>query len=552
MAALFRNALLALAFTSGLCRPLHSQSLSAPDSLTFGTALRQHMAILGSDSLAGRGTGTPGGDMAARYIAAQLARWSLAPMGDEGSYFQWIPMHGSRALPASQLTGRLHDRDLTFELGRDYLLYRSGASTFVPQPVPLVFVGYGIIAPEYDYNDYQSQDVEGKIVVFLSGEPPSEDPDYFAGSQPTPYAYAETKQRLAVSRGARGSIMIPSPREEGGRDWQFWINQFAFEEITLLYSVTDNLSVVMSPRAAARLFAGAPFSLAQVFEMEAANAVRSFGLAASMSFRGQFHHRDFLAANVIGMLEGSDPLLKDSFVLLSAHYDHLGIGPSVQGDSIYNGVFDNAAGVGAVLEIAHALASAPNSPKRSIIFLFTTGEEKGLLGASYYADHPVVPLHKTIANVNVDGLALFDTFNDVVGVGTELSTLDGVLERLAGQLGLSASPIPSEFANSDAFTRSDQVAFARAGVPSALIMEGSDYRHVSSAAGVQRMIEWGRQIYHTPFDDLHQPMNLAAAAQHLNMLLAFSRALADSPVTPKWRTGTPFINARLRSIAEKR
>jgi len=531
-------------------RPQQPVLPSVPQSISV-ERMREHISFLGSDSLEGRGTGTRGGDLAARYLARELAALKLLPIGDDSSYFQNIPMHGSRPLPDSRFTvvaaGMAHD----LKLGEDYVLYNSGAQTFVPRPAPLVFVGYGIIAPEYDYNDYQALDVDGKIVVFLSGEPPSTDAGYFDGSLPTSHAAPEVKQRLALSRGARGSIMIPNPREEAGRDWRYWRQQFAFEDVTLLYNVTANLSILMTPHAAELLFVGAPVSLAQVYEMDATNNIRSFSLKATASFRGHFQQRDFVAANVIALLPGVDPRLQDSYVILSAHYDHLGIGPAVESDSIYNGVFDNAVGVAAVLEIARIL-SADRAPKRSVVFLLLTGEEKGFLGATYYVDHPAVPLHKTIANVNVDGVALFDTFNDIVGVGGELSTLGERLQELADDLGLRVSAIPPVFAGAGSFTRSDQIVFARAGIPAILVMEGSDYHHTSPEAGIKRMIEWGAQHYHSPSDDLQQPMNFAAAQQHVNLLLAFCRMLADGASAPEWKADTPFINARLQSIAEER
>jgi len=513
--------------------------------------LQHHINFLGSDSLEGRGTGTRGGELAARYLADELAKLKLIPIGDDSTYFQNIPMHGSKPLPNSMFTVVAGEREQHFELGKDYVLYNSGAQTFVPRPVPLVFVGYGIIAPEFDYNDYQALDVEGKIVVFLSGEPPSSDANYFDGSDPTAYSYPEAKQRLAISRGARGSIMIPNPREETGRDWRYWRQQFAFEDVTLLYNVTANFSVLMTSAAAGKLFEDAPVSLEQVYEMDETNNIRSFSLKASASFRGNFQQRDFVAANVIGLLEGDDPLLKDSYVIISAHYDHLGIGPAARGDSIYNGVFDNAIGVAAVLEIARLLSESP-APKRSVMFLLLTGEEKGFLGSTYYVDHPVVPLHKSIANINVDGIALFDTFDDIVGVGGEFSTLSDNLQQIASNLRVRVSTIPPVFAGSGSFTRSDQIVFARTGIPAILLMEGSEYQHTSRGEGVKRMIAWGEGVYHSPFDDLQQPMNFAAAQQHVEILLAFCRVLAESASAPEWKPGAAFINARLRSIAEKR
>ncbi|KAA0223884.1 M28 family peptidase [candidate division KSB1 bacterium] len=519
-----------------------------------GDSLYRHLLFLGNDSLEGRGTGTRGGELAANYLAQQLQRLGLLPVGEDHSYKQQIPLHASKPLAGSkfQLISKAGVTNLV--LGRDYLLYNTGAQTFIPKPAPLVFVGYGITAPEYDYNDYQTMNVAGKIVVFLSGEPAANDLSYFEGERQTIYAIPEVKQKLALSRGAVGSIMIPSLRDlsGAGRNWQYWLEQFAFEDISLLYSAAGNLSVVMNPAAAQALFEGGPHSLAEVFAMERMNSVRSFALPVSASFRGSFQQRDFLAANVIGMLEGGDPELKHTYIIISAHYDHLGIGPAVQGDSIYNGVFDNAVGVAATLEMARAFAGLPVKPKRSLLFLFLTGEEKGLLGSTYYVDHPVVPLYRTIANLNIDGLAMFDTFDDVVGVGAELSTLGELLQEVIKGQRLSVSPLPAPFAEAASFGRSDQIAFARGGIPAILIMEGTKYRNTPSNAGLQRMIEWGQRIYHTPFDDLSQPMNLQAAQQHAQILFAFCYRLANLASPPEWKKGTPYLNVRLQSLAEQR
>ncbi|MGH7598404.1 MAG: M20/M25/M40 family metallo-hydrolase [bacterium] len=536
--------------------PAPSQYLSATvrKALAHISAgsLYQHLAFLGSDSLEGRGTGTRGGEIAAAYLASELRKCGIKPAGDGDSYFQQIPLHGSKPLASSSFQFFTPSGQFQLVLTRDYLLYSTGAQTFIPNPAPLMFVGYGITAPEFAYNDYQALNVEGKIVVFLSGEPASADPSYFDGAQPTLHSLPEIKQKIALARGAAGSIMIPAPQSGPDGDWRYWQQEFAFEDVGLLYFVAGNLSVVMNPQAAQRLFKDAPYSLQQIFAMAATNSLRSFQLPILATFRGSFQQRDFLAANVIGRLEGSDPELKNSCVVISAHYDHLGIGPPIKADSIYNGVFDNAAGVAAVLEMAKAFAAMPEKPKRSLIFLFTTGEEKGLLGSTYYVENPVVPLYKTMANVNVDGLAMFDTFNDIVGVGAELSTLGGLLQQVARELDLSVSAIPAPFASSPAFARSDQISFAKAGIPALLIMEGLNYRNTPREKGLRRMIEWGRRIYHTPFDDLAQSINMAAAQQHGQILFAFCCMLANVDAAPQWKKETPYINARLQSVAEKR
>ncbi|MEE4310575.1 MAG: M28 family peptidase [candidate division KSB1 bacterium] len=507
----------------------------------------RHLEILGSDSLQGRGTGSPGIRKAANYISSRLRKYGIPPADAVGSYFQRVPMHGSMPLADSKLVCMTSDTSVSLLLQKDYLLYKTGAQTIIPQPLPLVFVGYGIIAPEYDYNDYQSLDIEGKIVVFLSGEPPSSDPAFFNAEEPTIYSYPESKHRIAISRGARGSIMIPLARDANSRTWPEWIMTFSFEDITLAYAVSSNLSIVINPEIADLFFENSGYSLSQVLEMDVNHRMRSFSLVTRISFRGEFIERDFQDANVIGMKKGRS----DRAVILSAHYDHLGIGPPVRGDSIYNGVNDNATGVAALLEIARIFSEIP-APYNSLVFLFTSGEEKGLLGATYYVDHPVVPLYRTIANINIDGLAIFDQFETVVGVGADLSTLGQELERTAALSGLDVSPIPSRFLATESFARSDQIAFAKAGVPSILIAEGLDYKNISSDQGLRLMTHWMDTIYHTPFDDLSQPLNMKAATQHCRFIFTYSHLLAQLKDYPEWKPGTPFINARLLSFAEKR
>lgn len=521
------------------------------DSKISVQLLQKHVEYLSSDLLEGRGTGTQGAELAARYIANELSSYGLQPIGDESDHFQRIPMRGSFSLDESSLQIRLHETERTFRLVQDYLLYRTGAETFVPNPTPLAFVGYGIIAPEFDYNDYQSLNVEGKIVVFLSGEPRSSDRDYFAGETRTIHSYPEAKQRVAIARGARGSILISNSREEVGRNWDYWVKEFSFEHVTLAYNAVGNLSVLMNPEAAALLFEGSAYSLADVFHMARKERMRSFPLKAEISFQGKFQQREFISSNVVALLEGADPSQKDSYLIISSHYDHLGRGLSVAGDSIYNGAFDNASGVAATLELARAW-SGRIPPRRSVIFLFTTGEEKGLLGASYYVDNPLVPLYKTVANINVDGLALFDTFNDVVGVGSHLSTLGDQFERFVQGKGLKLAEIPAEFGRAEAFTRSDQLAFAEAGIPALLIMEGLNWRNTGPEEALRRFVAWGQKIYHSPFDDMTQPLNWEAALQHTTLILEFCEWLANSRFQPEWYPGGPYIHARLRSIAEKR
>jgi len=515
--------------------------------------IQKHITYLGSDELEGRGTGSRGGELASNYLAEEFLKYGLIPLSRNNTYYQYIQMHGSIPKESSKLT--LYDKNenqYLLKLNEDYILLNLGDQTYIPTPLPLIFAGYGIAAPEFDYNDYQSIDVEGKIVVVLEGEPLSEDEDYFDGVYPTIYSFADAKKRLAISKGARGIIIIPNLDDNPYFDWE-WINQnSAFENVQLAYAATSNLSLLFNPQYANKLFINSSFSIEDIYQMHRTHKMKSFPLQAKISFKGEFDRRDFIASNILGMIKGSDEELNDTYIVLSAHYDHLGIGFPVDGDSIYNGVFDNAAGVAALLEIAAAISSMEQKPKRSIIFALFTGEEKGLLGSRYYVDNSPVPLYKTVANINIDGIASFDRFKSVVGIGNEYSTLDKFLEKTALQNDLTVTDIPSIFKQTDAYISSDQITFARAGIPSILIFEGLDYENISTEEGIERFIEYSTKYYHTPKDDLSLPIYYEAVIQHTDFIMKFILAIANSEEEPEWYPSSPYLNIRLRSIAERK
>jgi len=513
---------------------------------------RRSTTFLASDSLEGRGTGTRGEASAAEYLARMLREYNIQPAGSNGTFFQSVPMHGSTPMPGCRFNVRLQTGEKLLSLREDYVLFKTGAGTFIPSPLPLVFAGYGIAAQEYGYNDYLDVDVNNAIAVVLEGEPQSANPDYFNGTLPTPYSYPEMKQRIAFSRGARGCIVLPNPRMHPvGHSWQSAVQDFLFEHITLLYGVQEIFGAYISPETARLLFEGGSVSYSDILRADTTGAMRSFPMNAFASFQGRFAERDFVSRNVAGIIPGADEDLQDSFVLLSAHYDHLGIGPAVMGDSIYNGLADNAMGVSALLELARVLACCVDH-RRSILVLFVTGEEKGLLGSRYYCDNPLAPLYKTIANINIDGIAMFDRFRNVVAVGGEYSTLIGHLAASAEAAGLEVSPMPPEFAGSDAFERSDQVAFAAAGIPSILVMDGMQGEKLTSSQMLSLFASWSSNVYHSPFDDLSQPVHFPAVMQHLSLLKALAIRLANTSEPPEWNSGTPFRGARLQTIHERR
>jgi hypothetical protein len=514
--------------------------------------IRRHTVVLGSDALEGRAPGTKGGRRAAEYIADQLANLGLTPAGERDGYFQMVPLHGSVPLPSSELRLTSLGDDRNLDLGSDYLLFTTGSQTEIPQAVPMVFVGYGIVAPEFDYNDYADLDVRGRAVVYLPGEPPSDDRDFFFGKVPTVYSAPESKKRIALSRGARASFLLPVVDGNVERAWERLRRDFAFEDLSLAYAVPSHLSGILHPKLAEGLFSSALYDWEAVRRMERTGTIRSFHLPVKLSFDGRFRSRDVMAPNIVARLEGRNPQLRETALVVSAHYDHLGVGPEIGGDRIYNGVVDNAIGVAGVLEIARVLSELGSPPGRSILFFFSTAEEEGLLGTQYFLDHPPLPLSKMVANVNVDGLAFHDTFNDVIGVGSEHSTLGRDLAAVARSLGLAIGETSPELWSSESFSRSDQAAFAERGIPSILINEGFSWRHVTRVEAERRTLRWLREVYHSPADDLDQGLSWDAARQHAAVVAALVLRLADSRESPEWNPGVSYAYERALSRATER
>lgn len=513
---------------------------------------KRHLNFLGSDLFEGRAPGTLGGNLAAKYLALEFDKLKLIPIANNNTYYQNIPFHSYKPLPSCELNMLLDGITTTYKINSDFLLYQSAETIFFPNYVEIVFAGYGITAPEFNYDDYKSIDVGNKIVVILEGEPVSFDPSYFDGDLPTIYSLAEAKQRIALSKGAKGTIMIPLRKNDPNKYWESQVSSFAFENLTLASSPSTSLDILLNPAKANLLFAQTGYSIEEIYELHLKHGIKSFPLKTLAKFKGEFQQRDFVSPNIVGLLEGKDPELKDEYVIVSAHYDHLGIGPAIKGDSIYNGVFDNAAGVAALLETARMFSDKTFMNKRSIIFILTTAEEKGLLGSYFYTQNPLMPLFKTIANINIDGIASYDNFKSITGIGSEYSSLLIFLDKAAHERNLDITSIPPEFSSFEAYTKSDQHSFAKAGIPSILLLEGIDYENTDRNEAIKRMVDYSTTIYHSPFDDLNQEINYDAAAQHVELICAVIEKLANDEQVPEWFDNSPYINARKFSRENKK
>ncbi len=508
-------------------------------------AIQGHVEVLAGDDFEGRAPGTPGGKKAAKYIEDHLRSLGLAPVLPSQSYRQPVRLHQSRPLPETELKLRLFGQDRPFVLGEDYLMHAWSPSSIIPRPAPLIFVGHGIIAPEFDHNDYGDTDVRGAVVVYLAGRPPS-----LADRQCTVFSSPESKRRTAMARGAAGTILLPTAHGETQAAWEGLRRIFAFPGLELPRGIPQIPSFILHPTHAEFLFDEALFDWQAVQTMASDATLRPFHLPLTLQFTGRFSHRDFSSPNLVALVKGSDPQLAREVIVVSAHYDHFGITPLEMADPIYNGAVDNALGVAGVMEIARVLAELPRAPRRSILFVWTTAEEEGLLGARHFLDNPPVPTSLMAAAVNVDGLAFIDTFDDVIAIGAEYSDLKDYLERSIAPLKLRLGKAPDILWMQEGFTRSDQLAFAQAGVPAIMVSEGFDWDHYDPDEAAALALEWMVTRYHTPQDDVNQPLDFDAARLHARAILALILALADNPEAPQWVPGTHY--AYQRALAQAR
>jgi Zn-dependent M28 family amino/carboxypeptidase len=515
-------------------------------------AIRAHMRFLSDSLLQGRAPGTPGFAIAALYVASELEAIGLQPSAAGGSWFQMVPFRKS-LLDQSKSSlvflkdGKRHD----LVDGRDYVLTANTAQQQIDLDAPIVFAGFGVTAPEESYDDYSGIDVHGKIVAIFGGAPPR-----FASTVRAYYADDMVKARNAESHGAAAIISLSLPEDFERQPWDWSVPQYRMGEIRWLdkdgkphNSYSYSGIAALNQSAAGMLFTGALHSFEEVCQAARASKSQAFPLGWSARIHAANSWNAFQSPNIVARLEGSDPVLRHEYVVYTAHVDHLGICPPIEGDNVCHGADDNASGVASLLEIARAYSSLPTAPRRSILFVFVTGEEAGLLGSDYFAHFPSVPLDKIVANINIDGApGLFYPMKNLVAMGAEHSTLQNNVEGIAAKLGYSLAPDPMPEENY--FIRSDQYSFVLRGVPAIDVSDGPDSTD-PKINGLEFQKKWNVTRYHTPLDNMEQPLNFpsAARASGFNFLLGIS--LANQDQLPAWNQND-FFGTRFGAIHTSR
>ena len=505
--------------------------------------IRAHMEFLADDALEGRRPGTRGYELAARYARAHFEALGLRGGVEGGGYFQPVPLRRGEALPqgcALILKGPRGTRPLRFE--KDFIFFDTQAGTERRVSAPVVFAGFGVTAPEQGYDDYAGLDVKGKIVAMLWNGPPS-----FPATVRAYYADDLTKQENAAAHGAIGIIGVRSPDDERRFTWPDmirethigsgslrWIDE-AGRPVGLLESIRVRTDLNRS--GAEALFAGEAHSLKEIFAAAENGKPPAFALRKRATIRRRSRHTPVQSENVVAVLEGSDPALRDEYVVYTAHLDHLGVGPAVGGDTIYNGALDDAAGSAVVLEAARAFAALPRPPRRSVVFLLVTGEEAGLLGSDYFAEHPTVPRERIVADLNFDGSAAFFPVKDVIALGEDHSSLKPLVRRAAAATGFEVSPDP--FPEETFFIRSDQYSLVRRGIPSVAVDLGLESLDpaIDGAAVVKK---WLVTNYHSPKDDMAQPFHFESTARLARLAFLLGHAVATQEARPRWNAGDFF------------
>jgi Zn-dependent M28 family amino/carboxypeptidase len=516
--------------------------------------IRAHVRFLASDLLEGRGPASRGDRLAEEYIAAQLEGMGLEPAAPNGGWFQPFDIMGitSEAPPTVHFTRRGESVDLRYR--DDYVAFsgvqgRAEASTGGGE---VVFVGYGIVAPEFQWDDYKGADLKGKVLLMMNNDP-EDDPKLFAGKTRLYYGRWDYKYEMAAKAGAAGAIIIHTT-PSAGYPWQVVQTSWSGEQFALPHEAGPEVPLKAwvteeSARKIARL-GGQDLNALRAAAQKRDFRPVSLGVAADITLKNDVKKNQ--TQNVIGRLPGRDPKLAKEAVVYTAHHDHLGIkeGAKAGQDNIYNGALDNASGVAAMLAIAKAMKALPEPPRRSVIFAAVAAEEQGLLGSAYLAAHPPIPAARMAANINIDGINIWGRTRDLTMVGLGKSNLDEWIVKLAGMQGRVV--VPDQFPEKGFFYRSDQFSLAKVGVPAAYFDAGTDVIGKPHGWGKEQQEKFEANDYHQPSDELRPDWELSGAVEDAQLFFYLGVKVANAPQMPRWKPGDEFEDARKKSIAEAR
>lgn len=532
---------------SAAVRPL-PDGTDAAQAVITADAMRTDVAELSSDAYGGRGPGSEGDQMTQQYLIERMSEMGFAPAGLNGGWLQPFDIVGITASAPKSWTFATGGKKVVLDWWDEFIA-GSGVQTETAaiKDAELVFVGYGIQAPEYGWDDFAGADLAGKVFVVMNNDP-DWDPDLFEGNRRLLYGRWTYKYEKAAEMGAIGTIIIHTT-PSAGYGYQVVQTSWTGEqfEIPAGDEARSQIEAWTTEDAMRELMAAAGHDLDALRESAKSPdfAPVPLGIRTSLELSNQIRRVE--TANVLGVLAGSDPELTDEYVVYSAHHDHLGISaPNDEGDTIYNGALDNAVGTAQVLAIADAFTQLPERPRRSILLAFVAAEEQGLLGSAYYGAHPTVAPGKMAANLNYDGGNIWGKNRDVTYIGYGKSTLDAIIDQYAGEQGRTVKP--DQFPDRGFFYRSDQINFARIGVPAVYLDTGTDFVDRPAGWGVERIEEWEAVHYHQPSDELEESWNFEGMIDDAVLGFRAGLHIAQQDSKPSWNAGDEFEAARLAAL----
>jgi len=512
-----------------------------------GERLRAHVKFLASDLLEGRAPGTRGDKLATAYLATQFALVGAKPAGDQGTYFQKVPLVGVEPQGESELSVRGKGRSLNLKWLEEFVGISQRQTPLDQFEAEAVFVGHGITAPEFSWDDFKGADVRGKVLVLFTNEPASEDANFFGGRALTYYGRWSYKYEEALRRGALGVIIIHTP-PTAGYGWNVVRTSWGREQpFVKLASGESALALAgwITMEAGEKLLQLAGHSVADLLKAADSRDFRPMPLKLRVRARMVSKVRALETSNVAALIPGSDAELASQAVIFSAHWDHLGVGAPVNGDAIYNGAVDNATGCAVLVEIARAWAALQQKPRRSALFLAVTAEEGGLRGSEYYAQHPLIPPGKTALGLNFDAFYPFGRTRDVVTGGAERTTAYALVEAVARRMNLEVKPDPRP--EQGMFYRSDHFPLAKVGIPAFTVKAGTGFLGKPAEAGDEIFRQFNAQHYHQPSDEYHDDWDFSGIEQMARFGFLLGLEAANLEKLPTWKPGDEFLPAREQS-----